>query len=78
MWALWPLDNCFGSDCGMDGKNRSEGGLKLICEVGCIGSWFCVERVSEDVAFEVVNIDSIVGAVLDGSSGNAYILLLLL
>ena len=41
---------------------------KLICKVGCIGSWLCVERGSEDVAFEVVNINGIVGAILDGCS----------
>ena len=44
------------------------GGKKLICEVGCIGSWLCVERGSENVTFEVVNINGIVGAVLDGCS----------
>ena len=52
----------------MDVENGSEGGGKLICEVGCIGSWVGVERGSEDVAFEIVNINGIVGAVLDGCS----------
>jgi hypothetical protein len=52
----------------MDVKNGSEGGGKLICKVGCIGSWLCVERGSKNVTFEVVNINSIVGAVLDGCS----------
>ena len=52
----------------MDVKNGSEGGGKLICEVGCIGSWLCVERGSENVTFEVININGIVGAVLDGCS----------
>ena len=57
------LDNCFGFNWGMDVKNGSEGGGKLICKVGCIGSWLCVERGSENVTFEVVNINGIVGAV---------------
>ena len=52
----------------MDVKNGSEGGGKLICEVGCIGSWLCVERGSKNVTFEAVNINGIVGAVLDGCS----------
>ena len=52
----------------MDVKNGSEGGGKLICKVGCIGSWLCVERGSKNVIFEVVNINGIVGAVLDGCS----------
>ena len=52
----------------MDVKNGSEGGGKLICEVGCIGSWLCVERGSENVTFEVVNINGNVGAVLYGCS----------
>ena len=52
----------------MDVKNGSEGGGKLISEVGCIGSWLCVERGSENVTFEVININGIVGAVLDGCS----------
>ena len=65
-WCVGSLDNCFGFDWGMDVENGSEGGGKLICEVGCVGSWLCVERGSEDVAFEVVNINGIVGAVLDG------------
>ena len=47
---------------------RFEGGGKLICKVGCIGGWVCVERGSEDVTFQIVNINGIVGAVLDGSS----------
>ena len=49
-------------------KNVSEGGRELICEVKCIGSWLCVERGSENVTFEVVNINGIVVAVLDGCS----------
>ena len=44
----------------MDVQNGSEGGRNMICEVGCIGSWLCVERESEDVTFEVVNINGIV------------------
>ena len=67
-WCVGSLDNCFGFDWGMDVENGSEGGGKLICEVGCIGSWVCVERGSEDVTFEIVNINGIVGAVLDGCS----------
>ena len=67
-WCVGSLDNSFGFDWGMDVENGSEGGGKLICEVGCIGSWVCVERGSEDVAFEIVNINGIVGAVLDGCS----------
>ena len=47
----------------MDVENGSEGGGKLICKVGCIGSWLCVERGSKNVTFEVVNINGIVGAV---------------
>ena len=57
------MDNCFGSNWDMDVKNRSEGGGKLICEVGCIKSWLFVERGSENVTFEVVNINGIVGVV---------------
>ena len=52
----------------MDVKNGSEGGRELICEVECIGSWLCVERGSENVTFEVVNINGIVVAVLYGWS----------
>ena len=52
----------------MDVKNGSEGGGKLICKVRCIGCWLCVESGSENVTFEVVNINGIVGAVLDGCS----------
>ena len=62
------MDNCFGFSWGMDVKDGSEGGGKLICEVGCIGSWLCVERGSENVTFEVVNINGIVRAVWDGCS----------
>ena len=54
------LDNSFDFDWGMDVKNGSEGGGKLICKVGCIGSWFCLERGSENVTFEVVDINCIV------------------
>ena len=52
----------------MDVENGSEGGGKLIYEVVCIRSWLCVEKGSKDVAFEVVNINGIVRAVLDGCS----------
>ena len=52
----------------MDVKNGSECRGKLICKVGCIGGWLCVERGSKNVTFEVVNINGIVGAVLDGCS----------
>ena len=40
----------------------------MIYEVGCIGSWLCVVRENEDVTFEVLNINDIVGAALDGCS----------
>ena len=59
-WSVGSLD--------MDVKNGSEDGGKLICEVGCIGSWLCVKRGSKNVTFEVVNMNGIVGAVLDGCS----------
>ena len=62
------MDNCFDFNWGMDVENGSEGGGKLICKVRCIGSWLCVERGSKNVIFEVVNINGIVGAVLDGCS----------
>ena len=52
----------------MDVKNGSESGGKMICKVGCIEFWFCVERESENVTFEVVSINGIVGAVLNGCS----------
>ena len=54
-WSMGSLDNCFGFNWGMDVENGSEGGGKLICKVGCIGSWLCVERGSKNVIFEVVN-----------------------
>ena len=54
------LDNSFGFDWGMDVENGFEGGGKLICQVGCIGCWVCVERGSEDVTFEIVNINGFV------------------
>ena len=38
------LDNSFGFDWGMDVENGFEGGGKLICKVGCVGCWVCVER----------------------------------
>ena len=59
----------------MDVENGFEGGGKLICKVGGIGGWVCVERRSEDVTFEIVNINGIVGTVLDGSSlsSRAYV-----
>ena len=59
------LDNSFGSDWGMDVENGSEGGGKLTCKVGGIGGWVCVKRGSEDVTLEIVNINGIVGTVLD-------------
>ena len=62
------LDNSFGFDWGMDVENGFEGGGKLICKVGCVGCWVCVERGSEDVTFEIVNINGFVGAVLYGCS----------
>ena len=62
------LDNSFGFDWGMDVENGFEGGGELICQVGCIGCWICVERGSEDVTFEIVNINGFVGAVLYGRS----------
>ena len=65
-WCVGSLDNSFGFDWGMDVENGFEGGGKLICQVGCIGCWVCVERGSEDVTFEIVNINGFVGAVLYG------------
>ena len=62
------MDNCFGFNWNMDVKNGSEGGGKLICKVGCIRSRLCVESGRENVTFEVVNINGIVRAVLDGCS----------
>ena len=50
-WSVWSLDNRFGFNWGMDVKNGSEGGGKLICEVGCIGSWLCVERGKRECHF---------------------------
>ena len=50
----------------MDVENGFEGRGKLICKVGGIRGWVCVERGSEDVTFEIVNINGIVGAVLNG------------
>ena len=67
-WCVGSLDNSFGFDWGMDVENGFEGGGKLICQVGCIGCWVCVERGSEDVTFEIVNINGFVGAVLYGCS----------
>ena len=32
-WSVGSLDNCFGFNWGMDVKNGSEGGRKLICKV---------------------------------------------
>ena len=65
-WCVGSLDNSFGSDWGMDVENGFEGGGKLICKVGGVGGWVCVERGSEDVTFEIFNINGVVGAVLDG------------
>ena len=65
-WCVGSLDNSFGFDWGMDVENGFEGGGKLICKVGGIGGWVCVERGSEDVTFEIFNINGVVGAVLDG------------
>ena len=67
-WCVGSLDNSFGFDWGMDVENGFEGGGKLICQVRCIGCWVCVERGSEDVTFEIVNINGFVGAVLYGCS----------
>ena len=64
-WCVGSLDNSFRSDWGMDVENGFEGRGKLICKVE---GWVCVERGSEDVTFEIVNINGIVGTVLDGSS----------
>ena len=50
----------------MDVENGFEGGGKLICKVGGVGGWVFVERGSEDVTFEIFNINGVVGAVLDG------------
>ena len=47
----------------MDVENGFEGGGKLICKVGCVGCWVCVERGSEDVTFEVLNINFFVGPI---------------
>ena len=58
----------FGFDWSMDVENGFEGRGKLICKVGCFGCWVGVERGSEDVAFEIVNIYGVVGAVLYGCS----------
>ena len=63
-WSVGSLDNCFGFNWGMDVKNGSECRGKLICKVGSIGGWLCVERGSKNVTFEIVNINGIVGAVL--------------
>ena len=68
LWSVGSLDNCSGFNWDMDVKNGSEGGGKLICKVGCIGSWLCLERGTENVTFEVVNINGILEAVLDGCS----------
>ena len=62
-WCVGSLDNSFGFDWGMDVENGFESGGKLICKVGGFGSWVCVERGSEDVTFEIVNIIGIVEAV---------------
>ena len=62
-WCVGSLDNSFGSDWGMDVENGFEGGGKLICKVGGVGGWVCVERGSEDVTFEIFNINGVVGAV---------------
>ena len=66
-WCVGSLHKSFGSDWGMDVANGFEGGGQLICKVGGIGGWVCVERGSADVIFEIVNISGIVGTVLDGS-----------
>ena len=41
VWGLWTT--VFGSDWGMDVENGFEGGGKLICKVGGVGGWVCVE-----------------------------------
>ena len=66
VWGLWTtvLDLIGAWMSRMDLR----GGGKLICQVGCIGCWVCVERGSEDVTFEIVNINGFVGAVLYGCS----------
>ena len=56
-WTVGSLDNCFGFNWGMDVKNVKN--VKNECQE-------CQE--SENITFEVVNIDGIVGAVLDGCS----------
>ena len=45
-WSVGSLNSCFGFDWNrdMDVENGSEGGGKLICKVGCIGSWLSVEE----------------------------------
>ena len=67
-WCVGSLDNSFGFDWGMDIENGFEGEGKLVCQVGCVGCWVCVERGSEDVTFKIVNINGFVGAVFDGCS----------
>ena len=57
VWGLWTTVLDF--DWGMDVENGFEGGGKLICQVGCIGCWVCVERGSEDVTFKIVNINGL-------------------
>ena len=65
-WCVGSLDNSFGSVWGMDVENGFEGGGKLICKVGGIGGYVCVERGSEDVTFEIFNTNGIVRTVLNG------------
>ena len=56
-WCVGSLDNRFGSDLGINVENGFEGGGKLlICKVGGVGGWVCVERGSEDVTFELYKI----------------------
>ena len=45
------LDNSFGFESGVDVENGIEGGGKLICKVGGIKGWVCVERGSDVVSF---------------------------
>ena len=68
VWGLWTTVLVSIADWGMDVENGFEGEVKLICGVGSIGSWLCVEWGSEDIAFEIANINGVERAVLDGCS----------
>ena len=69
-WCVRSLNYSFGFDWDMDVDNGFEGREKMICKVGSIENWVCVERWSEGDTFEIGNIDGIVGAVLDGCPFN--------